>query len=169
MSQNIFLEEGDLVLTPVQESEAEQISVIYNEPSVRKYSAPNEPTTKEEVMDYKSSEDTIMFAVKRKGDEQVLGSVELIIKNEAARVAEIGYAMDPEFHGQGIGTGSVGMVVDYGFQELNLKKIFGEVDKPNKPSAKLLKNLDFEKDAELKSHGYLEGERVPKVIYSKIK
>lgn len=169
MPQNIFLEKDDIIITPIEEDEAKQISVIYNEPSVRKYSAPNKPLTKEEVMEFKSEENTTMFAVKRKGQERVVGSVELIIRDKAAGVAEIGYAIDPEFQGEGIGTKSVGMVVNYGFQELNLKKIYGEVDKPNMPSAKLLKNLGFEKDAELDSHGYLEGERVSKVIYAKIK
>ncbi len=48
-----------------------------------------------------------------------------------------------EYWGRGLASKSVNLIPDYGFKELNLHKIYGEVMSPNLASHRVLEKLGF--------------------------
>ena len=52
--------------------------------------------------------------------------------------AEIGYVVNPEYHGQGIATEVVGRVIRYGFENLALERIEGKFMIENEASRRVM-------------------------------
>lgn len=52
--------------------------------------------------------------------------------------AEIGYVINPQYHGQGIATEVVGRVIKYGFENLALERIEGKFMVENKASLRVM-------------------------------
>jgi len=60
--------------------------------------------------------------------------------------AEIGYGFHPEYWGRGFATEAVGTIVNYGFESLGLRRIFGLIDPENDASMHVLEKLGFERE-----------------------
>ena len=57
---------------------------------------------------------------------------------------EIGYILNPDYWGQGLGSEAVAAVTDYGFKKRELPEVTAEVDPRNKASIRLLEKLGFD-------------------------
>ena len=55
--------------------------------------------------------------------------------------AEIGYVLNPDFHGRGYGTEAAGRVLEYGFEELSLHRIEARFMKGNEASLHVMEKL----------------------------
>ncbi len=83
------------------------------------------------------------------GNDQALGWVVLLPRREGLR--EIGYILHPDYWGKGIALEAVTCVIDHGFSDLKLRKIFADVDPDNSASVGLLKRLGFQQEAHLRA------------------
>ena len=84
------------------------------------------------------------------GDDVALGWVILIDGKPA--VKEIGYILHRDQWRSGIAREAVGRVIEYGFAELELRRIFADTDPENAGSIGLLERLGFQRE------GHLRGE-----------
>ena len=82
--------------------------------------------------------------------------------------AEIGYLLDPAFHGKGMMHEAMKVVLDYGFGTLKLHSVEANIDKDNEASMKLVERCGFVKEAHFKENYYFEGQFLDSVIYSLI-
>ena len=99
-------------------------------------------------------------------DGKLAGSIGII--NIDGHKAEIGYWIKAEHAGKGIMTEVIGLVSDYAFKKLNLKRLFAPVLTHNKSSAKVLEKNGFAMEGVLKSFYLKEGKYIDAWCYAKV-
>ena len=85
---------------------------------------------------------TSTFAIDYQGE--FVGIISLVKQLDVYRLsAEIGYWIGSDFWGKGIISKAIPMMVDYGFSEMSLTRIYAHVFDFNKPSMKVLEKSGF--------------------------
>ena len=111
----------------------------------------------------------INWAITLKGNPKMIGKMgHYKIQPENFR-SEIGYMILPQYHGKGIVTEAVKIVVQYGFEQLQLHSIEAIIDPENTASEKVLQKNGFVKEAHILENEYYEGRFLDTVIYSLLK
>lgn len=91
-------------------------------------------------------------------ETQLCGVIGLVIQQDVHRFsAEIGYWIGEEYWGKGIGTQAIHLMVDYGFNELSLNRIFSGVFEYNQPSMRILEKCGFMKEGIFKKAVFKNG------------
>ena len=152
----IFIETPRLILREIISEDVDRIFLLDSNPAVMKYIGVK-PLTKIE-----ESEETITkirkqyeengiarWAVIEKASNLLIGwsGLKLLTEplNGFKNVYELGYRFLPEFWGKGFATESGKAVLEYGFNNMNLDKIYACVDIENVDSDRILKHkLGFE-------------------------
>ncbi len=80
--------------------------------------------------------------------------------------AEIGYALKPEFWGQGIMAETLNTMIEFGFNVLKLHSIEANVNPENLASIKVLEKAGFKKEAYFRENFLFENRFLDSVIYS---
>jgi RimJ/RimL family protein N-acetyltransferase len=78
------------------------------------------------------------------GDDHAIGWIVLIESREGVR--EIGYILHRDHWGSGVGKEAASRILDHGFVDLKLRRIYADVDPDNLASAGLLKKLGFQQE-----------------------
>ena len=143
-----------LVLRQIRADDAEALFPVLSDPEVMTWwsSGPHQSLT--ETAEYVASNATEgqgfeCWAITA-GDDVALGWVILIDGKPA--VKEIGYILHRDQWRGGIAREAVARVIDYGFTELELRRIFADTDPENAGSIGLLERLGFQRE------GHLRGE-----------
>ena len=92
-----------------------------------------------------------------------------IAKELSALGAEIGYSLSKEYWGLGIIPEAVLRVINYGFQDLELEKIFAQTDLRNLPSQSVMKKMKMTQEALFRKHSIAQNKRRDIVYYSILK
>ena len=112
------------------------------------------------------SNEGINWAITLHGDNKLIGFIgHYSIKWENFR-SEIGYMLSPKYKGRGIVTEAVRLIVDYGFNQMNMHSIEAIIDPENTASAKVLEKNGFIKEGHLKENAFYGGKFIDSVIYS---
>lgn len=98
-----------------------------------------------------NNNESIYWAICRTGNPKLVGTICLWNISQAESKADIGFALLPEFQGNGIMQEVIPAVLDYGFNTMNLKKIDGEVTPANIKSIKLMERFGFKYEFELEN------------------
>ncbi len=80
-------------------------------------------------------------------DAGVVGTVELVWRSEADRAAELGYVIHPDHGGRGLATEAAAAVLDWGFTEFGLHRIYARCHGGNDASARLMTRLGMRQEA----------------------
>jgi len=90
-------------------------------------------------------------------DGVVVGSVSLKNINHVMSYAEIGYGLGEAYHGRGIATAAVRMLVQKAFAEPPLRKLLAYVHDRNVASCRVLQKLGFTQEGMLREHYIIDG------------
>lgn len=121
------------------------------------------------IQDKIESNEGINWAITLKPNNKLLGIIgHYRIQWENFR-SEIGYMLLPEAHNKGIATEAIKLIVEYGFNEMNMHSLEAIIDPENYASAKVLEKNGFVKEAHFKENGYFEGKFYDSAIYSLLK
>ena len=168
--------EGKLIdLLPLDSNHVDLYSKWENDPKVRKYARTEIPVTVEESKKYlepsKGSVRTrIMFEIWHKKDKKPIGFCEFDDIFWSYRIANIGYLIgDVKYWGKGIGTELVKLLLEYGFNELDLHKITVDVVVPNVSSIRCLEKNGFRLEGTLKKEMYIDGKYYDILKYGLLK
>lgn len=93
----------------------------------------------------------IYWAITPHNSNKLSGSICFWNFSEDFYTAEIGFELLPEFQGKGIMQEALASVIEFGFGNLNLKSIEGEVDPNNLRSVKILEKNNFVRKARCNS------------------
>lgn len=96
--------------------------------------------------------------------EALVGNVSMRV-NTLMGFAEIAYGVDEAFHGRGIGTAAVRLLVDKAFSETTLRRLVAFVHDENLPSLKLLDRLGFAREGVLREHYVIRGQPANEVVF----
>ncbi len=160
-----FIEGETIDLVAGNSKWANLICKWMNDPKVRHYSRNMWPLTLEEVKKFfeplpdRQMRDFIVFTIYHKQSKRPIGSVGFNHINWVSRNANIFATIgEPEYWGRGIVIEASKLIINYGFTELNLHKIFAGVFTPNKRSLRAAEKLGFEEEGVLKEEMYVDGQ-----------
>ena len=139
-----------LILRTVTEYDANEVLGIRSNAEINQFLHRNPPKNSFEALEFvlnikrKSSNNEIVFlGITFPDNPKLLGTICLWNFSEDRTVAELGYELLPDYHGKGIMSEAVIGILNYGFKELNLKKIEAFTNKNNFNSIKLLQKSKF--------------------------
>ena len=99
----------------------------------------------------------IVWLITEKNTGIIVGEMGLHLKKEH-ETAELGYWVAEEFWGKGIATEVLAFVLDFGFRELGLHKIFATHFGDNPASGKVMQKCGMKHEGVLRSHVNSRGE-----------
>lgn len=114
--------------------------------------------------------DLVIFVIEELASEQVIGSCQLLNINWIHRSAElqirIGQAV---FQGRGYGTEAVGLLCGFGFNDLNLHRIYLHVFLSNQRAIRVYEKCGFQTEGTLKEAAYVDGSLLDVALMAKLK
>jgi RimJ/RimL family protein N-acetyltransferase len=102
--------------------------------------------------------DVVSLAIVRGCDSRVIGQVSLRWTDATASQAEMRFAINPAFRGQGYCTEAVRAVLDVAFGQLGFHRVFARCGAKNRGSAQMLKGLGMRLEAHYREHALFQGE-----------
>ena len=103
------------------------------------------------------TEEAIRFAIREKGIGKLIGIIGIHINKEHHK-AEIGYWLGKDFWGKGILTETLMAVIQFGFTELKLNKIFATHFLYNPASGKVMQKAGMKYEGLQKQEYFFNGE-----------
>ena len=109
------------------------------------------------------------FVIRKKGEKKIIGVVFLNHIHPVNRTGEFGITLaEASYRGRGFGKDALLTILDYGFNELNLNRIWCEVYS-NNSSIKLYQNIGFKVEGVLRKHIFKEGEYLDSIMMGMLK
>jgi hypothetical protein len=163
--------EGKLVrLRAVEKKDLKRLRDWRNDPDVKKFTREYRELSMRNQLQWLDSlardRNTIMFAVETKKGKLIgcTGLTYIDWKNSRAEVSI--YIGDEKYKRRGYGTDILKTLMEYGFKELNLHMLFGEIFEFNKANIRLFEKCGFKKDGVLRHRLYRDGKYWNSVFYS---
>jgi RimJ/RimL family protein N-acetyltransferase len=107
-----------------------------------------------------------VFAVEPHGAGHLIGTVRLSINSRDHRTADIGYGMNSDFQGLGYMTEAVRAVLNFGFSELGLHRIWATTDVQNVASCRVLEKVGMVQEGLLRQDKLLRGQWRDSFLYA---
>jgi len=159
-----FIEGENIDLAPTNSEHVEIYAKWTNSEKIRKYARNEVPRTIEEMKKRhephnEGPKEHIGMEIWHKKDKKLIGIGGLNHINWYSRTANIFMQIgELDYWSQGIGTEAAKLIVDYGFMELNLHKIYAGVLSKNVGSWTCAEKVGFIQEATLKEEAYVDGE-----------
>lgn len=166
VSGAVFLEGDRVSLRTVEESDRDFLHRYWNSPAIRPGFAWNTPQRKEDVADTVRGHDTAVHLLSCV-DQTPIGLLWLFGIDRIAGRAEIGFWIIPDRQGQGYGTEAARLGVRFAFEDQRLHKVMARVLEGNRASARILSQLGFEQEGQLRDHYYVNGRWLDAILYGR--
>jgi len=111
-----------------------------------------------------ADEDGIILAVEYEG--RMIGDLLIKAGRLADRQAEIGWAFNPEFHGRGLATEAARELLMMAFDDLDMHRVWAQLDPRNVPSARLCERLGMRREAYFRQDIWFKGEWGDTAVYA---
>jgi ribosomal-protein-alanine N-acetyltransferase len=168
-----ILESKNLILRQINNDDVAEVFALRSNPETMKYIPKPLLQNYEEALAHikmiqgkMDNNEGIDWAITQKGNPKLLGIIgHYRIKWEHFR-SEIGYMLLPEYHGKGIVSDAIQLIVDYGFNQMKLHSIEALIDPDNTGSARVLEKNGFVKEAHFKENEFYNGQFIDTIIYS---
>lgn len=102
-------------------------------------------------------------------ENKIVGQIMLEHPNKDKRRYEIGFFIGPGYWNKGIATKAIKEIVRFGFNELNLYKIWGDNDSDNLGSGKAMEKAGFKLEGRLRNHYLKNNKFIDLLIWGKCK
>ena len=109
--------------------------------------------------------EVLSYAVERRSDGALVGSVSLSIEREHDR-AELGYWIGVPYWGQGYATEAAGELVRYGLETLGLNRIYAYHFPANPASGRVLQKIGMAYEGRRRQHSLKWGEYMDSESYA---
>jgi len=119
--------------------------------------------TKEEVRKKKADRFGIEI------DKKIIGMIGLESLNLKEKNAELGYWLGKKHWRKGIVSEAAKLILNYGFKDLKLVRIYARVFHQNKPSYRLLEKIGFKPEGTLRKHIKKNGKYYDELRYGLLK
>jgi ribosomal-protein-alanine N-acetyltransferase len=116
-----------------------------------------------------TAETTKWWAVALSPDGPAIGECDLSEIDTHHGRAEVGFLFARRYWGQGYAREAMERVIDHGFNDLGLTRLWARVHDGNAASKRLLENLGFAYEGRLKSHIVRDGMRRDCLLYGRLR
>lgn len=158
----VFLEGDDIALRTIERDDLAFAQQTLNDPDVRSGLGLTAPQTMDNEEEWYENAvvdgDDVHLLVCAEGDP--VGVVGLNDVNGTFGNAELGYWIAPEYHGNGYATEASRLLVDYGFAERRLHKVYANAFGFNEASQRVLEKIGFEREGVHREQAFVGGEYV---------
>lgn len=114
----------------------------------------------------KESRSQFTFAIIIKENGKMIGAGEMYIRDSSNKVGEIGYVVNPDYWGMGFATEVAKLLIEFGFRELNLHRIYATCDPRNIGSLRVLEKVRMIKEGRIRENLLLKDGWRDSYIYS---
>lgn len=122
-----------------------------------------------EIHDGFQQQRALKWGIVKRPDDQVIGTATLFNFNFDNGRAEIGYSLARDQWGNGYCNEALTALLNYAFDELNLRRIEADVDPRNDPSIRTLERLGFQREGYLRERWHVNGEIQDSLFYGLLK
>ncbi len=105
------------------------------------------------------------LAIALQDEERVIGNCGIRRKPENEWEADIGYELAPEHWGRGYATEAALAIVDFGFRDLQLHRVWSWCIADNVASARVLERVGFRPEGRLRENEYFKGRWWDTLLY----
>ena len=103
----------------------------------------------------------------RRGDgPKLIGGAGLKLADWENRTGDIGYVLHPDHWRQGYAQEAARALMDAGFREIGLQRIFATCDQRNKASARVMERLGLRREGAFRLSKYIQGEWCDEFLYA---
>ncbi len=170
----IIAKENDVVLRELEEQDIPKLAAYANNENVSinlrdAFPCPYTPDDARRFFEMVQKQNPkTFFAIEYQCN--YVGNISLSVGTDVYRnSAEIGYFIGEPFWNLGITTKAVNLITEFGFNQLNLKRIYTGIFEYNKASQRVLEKCGFEKEAVFKCAITKNGQLYSEIRYAKIK
>lgn len=96
---------------------------------------------------------------------EIIGTVAVSQPSWAMGYAEISYMLGQAYHGRGLGTQAVALMIEKAFRESDLVRLFATISVENLASQRLVEKLGFVQEGRLREHYLIQERRVDEFVY----
>jgi RimJ/RimL family protein N-acetyltransferase len=97
---------------------------------------------------------------------RLIGSCGLRVNDAEQREGNIGYELDPAYWGRGYATEAGRAMLAFGFERLDLHRIWAECVADNRASARVLEKLGMRREAHFRESGFFKGRWWDSLVYA---
>ena len=97
---------------------------------------------------------------------QLIGNAGIRTKTPDAWEADIGYELDPGYWGRGYATEAARTLLDFGFRELNLHRVWAWCIAENTASAHVLEKIGMRQEGHLRENEWMKGRWWDTLLYA---
>ncbi len=134
------------------------------------YNTVHKPNHDEWFDAIRKKEDVRIFAIRQNNDKKLIGTCQLFAINFINRSAELQIRIgDIAEQGKGFGTEATRLLVSFGFNDLNLHRIYLHVFEHNERAIKTYDKIGFKKEGVLRDAEFIDGKYLNVVAMSILK
>lgn len=174
--KNPFLTGENIYLSPLSRNDVSEkyINWLNDKEVCRDNSHSTFPNTKSKTLSYirslENSKDEIAFAIRWKKNDIHIGNIAIKKIDRINRSAELAIIIgDKDYWNKGAGSEAYRLMIDYGFNTLNLNRLSSGQTVNNTGMINVCKKMGMKKEGLLREVLYKNGEYIDAVIYSIIK
>ncbi len=169
-TQIIFRKGNNVILRPVEEADIPLFQKWMNDPEITQYIRAIMPVSLAEERSWfdrvsKSASDKVTLALVDIATNQLIGTIGINNIDFRAGTATTGTVIgDKKYWGKGYGTEAKMLLLEFAFNELNLRKVYSDVFAYNKRSLAYANKCGYVEEARIPKHFYRKGRYWDKVI-----
>ncbi len=163
-------------LRKLKASDALPFSKHANDREVSLYTKIPHPYGMQDALDFIKSTHRVMrngeavkLGIELKETGEIVGVISLSDIDHVNKKAELSYWLAKPYWGKKIMKEAICLVLNFGFHELKLNKVYATVMHPNITSARLLENSYFQYEGKMRQDVFLNGQWLDHFLYSVLK
>ncbi|TKJ86253.1 GNAT family N-acetyltransferase [Paenibacillus sp. CFBP13512] len=167
----MHLETQRLVIREIQDTDWKAIHTYTQLPEVTQHTAWG-PNTEADTQAYvkeviaqqqQSSRQDYEFAICLQHEATLIGGIGIHVHQTNA---EIGYVLNPDHQGKGYVTEAAQAILTYGFETLDVHRIYATCRPANRASEKVMQKIGMTREGMMREHWYYKGEFHDSYLYS---
>ena len=158
-----------VALTPLTAEDLPSLFRWINEREQVLLNAPYRPVSERQhaawFEDIQQRRDTVIFGIRLRGNGRLIGSCQLHGISAVHRTAQLQIRIgELQERGHGYGTEATRLLLEVGFRDLNLHRIYLHVWANNEPALSMYDKLGFVREGVLRRAAYIDGEYLDVVV-----
>ena len=170
LAKNRILETDRLMLRPITLDDAEDLFEYASDPENTKHTFPTHKSIEETewvISNLFMCSPLGNFAIELKENGKMIGTCDLRV-NESEKSAELAYAINKKYWGNGYAPEAAKRLLELAFQDLKIERLWAKFSSKNPASGRVMEKIGMEKEGILRHTKNLCGDFVDQVIYSRI-
>ncbi len=165
-----------IILRKLKKTDALHFNMHANDREVSLYTKIPHPYGIQDALDFIKSThrdmrkgEAVKPGIELKETGEIIGVISLSGIDYVNRKAELSYWLAKRFWGKKIMKEAIHLILNYGFYELNLNKVYATVMHPNVTSVKLLEKSCFKYEGKMGQDVFMNGQWLDHFFYSILK